>query len=81
MSAQIYQRTIDIIISKQNKEKGVIITRTKYLDKCCTILESNQFTKLDQDPTCHMENKVQRTLRKIKSTMPQNVCSKLYLSG
>ena len=26
-----------------------------------------------QDPACYMENKVQRTSRKIKSTMPQNL--------
>ena len=65
-----------IIVLKQDKGRG-----TKYLDKCYTILDSNQFTKLDQDPTCYMENKVQRTLRKIKSTMPQNVYSKLDPSG
>ena len=28
-----------------------------------------------------METNVQRTLRKVKSTMPQNVYLKLYLSG
>ena len=71
-----------IIVLKQEKGRGVVIkNRTKYLEKCYTILNSNQFTKLDQDPTCYIENKVQRTLRKVKSTMPQNVYSKLYPSG
>ena len=70
------------IILKQDKGRGVVImNHTKYLEKCYTILDSNQFTKLDQDPTCYMENEVQRTLRKVKSTMPQNVYSKLYPSG
>ena len=72
----------NIIALKQDKGRGVVIMNcTKYLDKCNTILESNQFTKLDQDPTCYMENKAQRTLRKVKSTTPQNVYSKLYPPG
>ena len=57
------------------------MNRTKYLDKCNTMLDSNQFTNLHQDPTCYMENKVQRTLRKVKSTIPQDVYSKLYPSA
>ena len=75
-------RNSSIIVLKQDKERGVVImNRPKYLEKCYTILDSNQFSKLDQDPTCYMENKVQRTLRKVKSMMPQNVYSKLYPSG
>ena len=37
-----------------------------------------------QENTCtsaYMENKVWRTLRKVKSTMPQKVYSKIYPSG
>ena len=56
------------------------MNHTKYLGKCYTILNSNQFTKLDEDPTCYMETKVQRTPRKVKCTMPQNVYSKPYPS-
>ena len=71
-----------IIALKQEKGRGVVIMNcTKYLEKCYTILNSSQFTKPDRDPTCYMENEVQRTLRKVKSTMPQNVYSKLYPSG
>ena len=73
-----------IFKKKQDKRRAVgvaIMNRTKYLDKCYTILDSNQFTKRDQDPTCYMENKVQGTLRKVKSTMPQTFYSKLYPSG
>ena len=70
-----------IIVLKQDKGRGVVImNHTKYLDKCYTILDSSKFTKLDYDPTCYIENKVQRTLRKVKSTMPRNVYSKLYPS-
>ena len=71
-----------IIVLTQVEGRGVIImNRTMYSEKCNTILDSKQFTKLDQDPTCYMENKVQRTLRKVKVTMSQNVYSKLYPSG
>ena len=83
-SSQICQRTAAFKKKKQDKRRAVgvaIMNRTKYLDKCYTILDSNQFTKRDQDPTCYMENKVQGTLRKVKSTMPQTFYSKLYPSG
>ena len=70
-----------IIVLKQDKRKGVVImNHTKYLGKCYTILNSNQFTKLDEDPTCYMETKAQRIPRKVKSMMPQNVYSKPYQS-
>ena len=73
----------NIIVLKQDKGRDVVImNRTKYLDKCYTIfLDSNQFTRLDQDPTCYIENKFQRSRRKVKSTMIQNAYSKLYPSG
>ena len=53
----------------------------KYLDKCYTILDLNDFTKLDQDATCCSENKFQKTLKKMKYAMPQNVYSKFFPSG
>ena len=46
-----------------------------------SILQSKQFTKLDHDPTGTSENKVQRTLRKIKSKILENVYKKLYSTG
>ena len=61
----------NIIVLKQDKGRGVVImNRTKYLHKCYTILDSNQFTKRDQNPTWYVENKVQRTPRKVKFMMP-----------
>ena len=48
----------------------VVMNHIKYLDKYCTILDLNQFNKLGQGTKCFAENKVQRTLKKIKSTMP-----------
>ena len=67
-----------IIIIKQDKEWGVVILdRTKYTDKCLSMLATKQFSKLDYDPTSKLESRVQRTLRKIKSKLPENVYKKL----
>ena len=64
----------NILVLKKDKGRDAVIRNCKkYLDNRYTVLDSNQFTKLDQDPACYMENKVQRTSRKIKSTMPQNL--------
>ena len=67
-----------IIIIKQDKEWGVVILdRTKYIDKCLSMLATKQLSKLDYDPTSKLESRVQRTLRKIKSKLPENVYKKL----
>ena len=41
---------------------------------------TKQFSKLGYDPTSKLESKVQRTLRKIKSKLPEYVYKKLYLT-
>ena len=57
----------DIAIFKQDKGRGVIIlNRSKYIEKCLSIVNSSQFLQVDKDPTASIERKVQRTLRKIK---------------
>ena len=71
-----------IIIVKQDKGRGlVILDRTKYIDKCLFMLGTNQFAKLDNDPTSKLESKVQRTLGKIKLKLPEKVYRKLYPTG
>ena len=42
------------------------MNRTKYLDKYYTILDSNYFTKLDQDPTCYIEKKSSKNTKESK---------------
>ena len=75
-------KSISIIVLKHDKGIAIVtMNRTKCLNKFYTIWDSNQFPKLDEDPTCYMENNVQGTLRKVKSTVPQNVFSKIYPSG
>ena len=71
-----------IIIAKQDKGRGVVILdHTKYIDKCLSMLGTKQFSKLDSDPTSKLESKIQRTLRKIKSKLPEKVYRKLYPTG
>ena len=69
-------KSSSIIVLKHDKGIAIVtMNRTKYLNKFYTILDSCE------DPTCYMENNVQGTLRKVKSTVPQSVFSKIYPSG
>ena len=52
----------------QDKDRGiVIIDRNKHTNKCLNILNTEQFRKLNRDPTKPIEAKIQRAVRKIKS--------------
>ena len=53
----------------------------KYTEKCLQILNTNQFVKLDSDPTKTTERKVQNILRKIKSKFSPNEYKQLYSTG
>ena len=57
----------NIVILKQEKGRGIaILNRSKYIEKCLSLFDGNQFTELYHDPTNSVERKVQETLRKIK---------------
>ena len=72
----------EVIIMKQDKGRGVVImNRSKYLGKCLLILQGKQFMKLNYDRTSKLESKIQRTLRKIKSKLQENIYKKLYPKG
>ena len=43
--------------------------RNKYKEKCLQMLNTNQFFKLNLDPTKTTERKIQNVLRKIKSKL------------
>ena len=67
---------------KQDKGRGVVILdKNIYVDKCLSILDTNQFMKLDKNPTSSYESKIQRTLRKIKSKLSTEEYKKLYPTG
>ena len=59
----------------------MLINRTKYTNKCLEILETNQFTNLNHDPTKSVEEKTQRLLRKFKSKLSQKEYYQLYPTG
>ena len=67
---------------KQDKGRGVVIMdRNKYFNKCLAPLNSEQFVKLNQEPTAITERKVQRILQKIKQKLLEEVYQKLYPTG
>ena len=62
------KKTQNIMFLCQEKGRGiVIIDRKRYTYKCLNILNTEQFQKLDRDPTKPREAKIQRAIRKIKS--------------
>ena len=72
----------DIVILKQDKGRGVImLNHSKYIEKCLSIVNSNQFLQVDKDPTASIERKAQKTLRKIKDKIPSLLYSKTYPTG
>ena len=72
----------DTVILKQDKGRGVImLNHSKYIKKCLSIVNSNQFLQVDKDPTASIERKVQKTLRKIKDKIPSLLYSKIYPTG
>lgn len=76
---QNLSRNKEIVILKQDKDRGVVILApSKYTEKCLSIFSRSQFTKVNHDPTAYSEGKVQRTLKKIKNKLPSFVYSKFY---
>ena len=55
--------------------------RSKYMEKCLSILGTSQFAEIHHDTTAYIEGKVQRTLRKIKNKLPSFVYSEIYPTG
>ena len=67
---------------KADKSRGVVImNKSKYLEKCLTLLNSEQFVRLNEDHTKTNESKVQRMLRKIKPNLADQEYKILYPSG
>ena len=67
---------------KQNKGRGVVLLdKTKYVEKCFSIINTNKFKKLDKNPTVSYEAKIQCTLRKMKSRFTLQEYNKIYPTG
>ena len=67
---RVSQKNQSICIMKQDKGRGVVVTdRSKYIEKCLSILQTEQFTKLRYDPTKSIQNKIQQELKKLKTRL------------
>ena len=67
---------------KADKGRGeVVMNKSKYLEKCLTLLNSEQFVRLNEDPAKTNERKLQRMLRKIKPDLTDQEYKRLYPSG
>ena len=76
------RRKKQFLILKQDKENGVVLLdKTKYVEKCFSIINTNKFKKLDKNPTVSYEAKIQRTLRKMKSRFTLQEYNKFYPTG
>ena len=59
----------------------MVIHNRKSCEKCCQILETGQFRKLEIDPTKTIEGKLQRMLRSIKNMFTEREYKQLYPTG
>ena len=76
------RRNKQLVILKQDKGRGVfLLDKTKYVEKCFSIINTNKFKKLDKNPTVSYEAKIQRTLRKMKSRFTLQEYNKVYPTG
>ena len=66
----------------QDKGTGiVIIDRNRYTNKCLNILNTEQFRKLDRDPTKPIEAKIRSAVRKIKSHLSNQEYMRISPTG
>ena len=64
----------NIVIKKEDKGRGVVIMdRNKYFGNCLALLNSEQFVKLNQDPTATTERKVNEFYEKSNKN-----CQRMY---
>ena len=69
----------DIMLLKQDKGRGIVIMdRTKYIDKCMDILNTDKFMVLNDDPTAQFESRVQTCLRSMKKRLDLRTYNSIY---
>ena len=58
----------NIVLLNQDKGQGIVILdRTKYIEKCMNLINTDQFRELENDPTKRTETKLQNILRSLKN--------------
>ena len=69
----------DIAVLKADKGRGIVIMNShKYHEKCLELLDTEQFQKLNHDPTKATERKVQTAFHKTKSKLSINEYKRIY---
>ena len=58
-----------------------MLDKTKYVEKCFSVINTSKFKKLDKNPTVSYEAKIRRTLRKMKSRFTLQEYNKVYPTG
>ena len=72
----------NIMLLRQDKGRGIVIIDTnRYTNTCLNILYTEQFQKLDRDPTKPIERRIQRAVRKIKSHLSNQEYIRIYPTG
>ena len=55
------RRNKQLVILKQDKGRGVVLLdKTKHVEKCFSIINTNKFKKSDKNPTASYEAKIQQ---------------------
>ena len=56
------------MLLNQNKGQGIVILhKTKYIEKCLNLINTDQFRELENDHTKRTETKLQKILRSLKN--------------
>ena len=72
----------NIMLLYQDNDTGiVIIDRNRYTNKCLNILNTEQFRKLDRDPTKPIDAKIRSGVRKIKSHLSNQEYMRISPTG
>ena len=64
---------------KQDKGRGIVIMdRNKYVEKCLSILQTDKFAEIRDDPTAQFESRVPSCLRKMKKRLGPQTYNSIY---
>ena len=82
ITADKLSRNSSIKVLKQDKGKEVVmIDRKTYTEEYLSLLHTNSFIQLDHDLTKVTEEKIQKSILKIKKNLTKQECNRLYPTG
>ena len=72
------------MLLNQDKGQGLVISdRSKYIEKCMKLINTDQFRELENDPTKQTERKLENILRslKINKYLSEEDYKRIYLKS